>query len=93
MLSGKGSVIAWGCELVDEDFHTINYEGRQKQHNAIVIGDRVWIASHVKILKGVHIRNHSVIAANSVVTRSFAEENVLIAGDPARIIRRGIEWS
>jgi len=89
---GKGSVIAWGCELMDVDLHTIEYEGRTEEDNAIVIGEHVWVGSHVKILKGVHIGDNSVIAANAVVPKSFLEKNVLIAGNPARIIRRGVEW-
>ena len=89
---GKGSTIAWGCEILDADGHAINYEGRHERDNAIVIGDHVWIGSHVKILKGVHIADDSVVAANAVVTKSFAEKNVLIAGNPAQIIKRGVEW-
>ena len=89
---GKGSIIGWGCELLDENFHTIEYAGKANRDPAIVIGDHVWIGSHVKILAGVHIGENSVIAANSVVTRFFEEKNVLIAGHPAQIIRRGIEW-
>jgi serine acetyltransferase len=33
-----------------------------------------------------------VIAANSVVTRSVEEKNILLAGHPAKIIKREIEW-
>ena len=90
---GKGSLIGWGSQILDHDAHSISYEGRQNRDPAIVIADHVWIGNHVYILKGVHIGHHSVIAANSVVTRSFEENNVLIAGNPAQIIiRRGIEW-
>jgi acetyltransferase-like isoleucine patch superfamily enzyme len=89
---GKGSTIAWGCEILDADGHAINYEGKQEKDNAIVIGDHVWIGSNVKIKKGVHIADDSVVASNSVVTKSFTEKNVLIAGHPAKIVKRGVEW-
>lgn len=39
-----------------------------------------------KILIGVHIGNHTIVGANAVVTKSFDEENVVLAGVPARII-------
>jgi carbonic anhydrase/acetyltransferase-like protein (isoleucine patch superfamily) len=91
---GRGSAIAWGCEIMDEDFHPIEYEGkveREREPN-IVIGEHVWIGSYARILRGVHIGDNSVIASNSVVTKSFEEKNVLIAGNPAQIIRRGVKW-
>ena len=58
----------------------------------IEIGRHVWIGSGVKILKGVKIADNTVIAANSVVAESILEENVLIAGNPAHIIKRSITW-
>jgi acetyltransferase-like isoleucine patch superfamily enzyme len=89
---GEGSLISWGCELLDEDWHDIKYEGKREKDHTIVIGNHVWIGSYVKILKGVHISDNSVIASSAVVTKSFAEGNVLIAGNPAVIIKREVEW-
>ena len=44
------------------------------------------------IMKGVTIADGCVIAANSVVTKSMAEENALIAGNSAKIIKKDILW-
>ena len=56
----------------------------------IVIGSNCWIGSKVTILDGVTIGNASVVAAGSVVTKSF-EENVVIGGVPAKVIKsRGL---
>lgn len=51
------------------------------------IGDNVYIAPGVKIIGDVKIPNNTAIGANSVVTKSFAEENMMIAGIPAKIIK------
>ena len=42
--------------------------------------------------KGVNIANNSVIGASAVVTKGFEESNVIIAGNPAKVIKRGINW-
>jgi acetyltransferase-like isoleucine patch superfamily enzyme len=89
---GAGSAVAWGCEFLDEDFHSLSYPGRQERNPEIEVGRHVRIGSHVRILKGVHIADGSVVAACSVVTRSFSQENVLIAGNPARIVRENVRW-
>ena len=53
----------------------------------IVIEDDVWIGENVCIFGSVRIGRHSVIGANSVVTRNIPELSVY-AGNPGRIIKR-----
>ena len=45
------------------------------------------------ILKNSIIPDNSVIGAYSVVAKKFDEENVVIAGNPARICKRNINWT
>lgn len=57
----------------------------------IIIGDDVWIGAGVRILDGVHVGNHAVVGAGSVVTKDIPENSVAV-GVPARVIRmRGIK--
>lgn len=51
----------------------------------VKIGDWVYIGNKVLIMPGVTIGNHVLIAAGSVVTKSFPD-NVVIGGNPAKII-------
>ena len=50
------------------------------------------IGANTVILKGDSIADGCVVAANSIVTKSVEEQNVLIAGNPAKIIQREIQW-
>lgn len=89
---GNNCSIAWGCQFIDNDFHYINYENRQERSNKIIIGNNVWIGCNTCILKGTIIPDNCVIGANSVVSGIFKEESTLIAGNPARVIKKQILW-
>ena len=62
------------------------------QPEDIVIGNNVWIGMRSMILKGAKIPDGSVIGAMALVNKKFDEENILIAGVPAKQIRSNIEW-
>jgi acetyltransferase-like isoleucine patch superfamily enzyme len=90
---GDGTGIAWGCEIVDADFHQLNYEGKTERPRKIRIGNKVWIGAGVRILKGVEIADGCVVAAGTILTKSFLEPNCLIGGNPARVLRQNVSWA
>lgn len=53
----------------------------------VTIGDDVWIGGGAIILPGVHVGDRSIIAAGAVVSRDVPDD-VVVAGNPARIIRK-----
>lgn len=55
--------------------------------NEIIIGNDVWIGARVLILPGVEVGERSIIAAGSIVTKDIPS-NVIVGGNPAKIIRR-----
>ena len=62
--------------------------GTQMWHNAPVsIGSGSWLGHGCIVLPGVHIGEHVVIAAGAVVTEDVPDRCV-VAGIPARIVRR-----
>lgn len=69
-------------------FDDINIEIRKQgiTRKGIKIGSDCWIGAKVTILDNVTIGDHCVIAAGSIVTKSFPEYSV-IAGVPAKIIK------
>lgn len=52
----------------------------------VTIGDRVWIGGRAVINPGVTIGNNVVVASGAVVTKDVPD-NVVVGGNPARIIK------
>jgi len=52
----------------------------------VTIGKDVWIGVGARILKGVNVGDHSIIAANAVVTKDVPPY-AIVGGVPAKIIK------
>lgn len=52
----------------------------------ITIGNNCWIGGHAVINPGVTLGDNVVVASGAVVTKSFGS-NVVVAGNPARVIK------
>jgi acetyltransferase-like isoleucine patch superfamily enzyme len=85
---GDDCLIAPFVYIVDSDHGIDKLELINKQANstaAIKIGNGVWVASNVTILKGVEIGEGAVIAANSVVNQNVPSFEIW-GGSPAKKI-------
>ncbi|MFH4515962.1 acyltransferase [Vibrio alginolyticus] len=81
----KGTVISRGVSIYDA---SLDMNDRTKHNvNSVELGKNVWVGANSLILPGVVIGDNCLIAAGSVVTKSF-DSNVLIGGNPAKIIRQ-----
>ena len=63
---------------------TINQQGVKTDQ--IIIENNVWIGANSTILAGVHIGEHVVVGAGSVVTKDIPPFSVVV-GNPARILK------
>lgn len=60
--------------------------------NGKVIGDGLYLSTGAKITSEITLGNNISIGANSVVNKSFLDNNALIAGMPARYIEEKDAW-
>lgn len=77
--------IGTGSHEIDVDSDRIAAKDISKN---VEIGDGCWIAANAIILPGVQLGNKCVVAAGAVVTRSCSEDKILLAGMPAKILKR-----
>lgn len=70
------------------DIHQgVNIGQNIEQGSVPTIGDNCWIGPGAKIFGKIRIGNSVCIGANSVVNKSFDEDNITIAGVPARKVK------
>ena len=85
---GKNAMIGPNCQFLTP-LHPLDPTERNsgKEYGApITIGDNFWAGGGVTVLPGVTLGNNVVAGAEAVITKSFGD-NVVLAGNPARVIK------
>lgn len=44
------------------------------------------------LLKGTEIPDYTVVAGGAICTKKYTEANTIIAGVPAKVVKRDINW-
>ena len=98
---GENTCVGGNCKILDNDFHPIDVEERLRLLNdvhggdaadliptrEIHIGKNCFLGCNSIILKGTVLGDGCVVGAGAVVSGQF-EDNCVIAGNPARVIKR-----
>jgi len=80
---GRRAWVGLGSRVFDSDQHDHDAE-RPEQSAPVEIGDHVWVAADVTILRGVRIGHHSIVGTRSLVTRDVPDHS-LAYGTPAEV--------
>jgi acetyltransferase-like isoleucine patch superfamily enzyme len=87
---GEYTLIGSGVTILSHD-HCKRVDG----HPLLIdtyIGNRCFIAVNATILPGVHVGDEVIVGAGAVVTKNVPS-NVIVAGNPARVIREKIRMN
>lgn len=90
---GDNTLIGGNVKILDNDFHPIEIEARNKDikekilAKPIKIGKNCFIGCNSIILKGTELGDGCIVGAGAVVSGKF-EANSVIAGNPAKIIKK-----
>ena len=88
---GRNCAISWNVNIFDGNVHELIVDGLPRPRTRPVhIGSNVWIGSGVTIM-GATIGDGSVVGTGSVVVSEVPGE-VVVAGNPARVVRNDISW-
>lgn len=90
---GQDTMIGANTIIMDSDFHPLDPAERHSPDRSLIgcrpvaIGRDCFIGMNVTICKGTRLGDRCVVGAGSVVCGTFPPD-VVIAGNPARIIKR-----
>ncbi len=87
---GDGVTVTTGVKFITHDGSLDlikDHSGRRYRFGPITIGNNVFIGVDAILLPGVKIGSNVVVAAGSVLTKSVPD-SVVVAGNPARIIKK-----
>ena len=95
---GKDCMFSSGIIIRPNDGHSIydlntNMILNKPDTNSIEIGNHVWVGLNSTILKNTKISDNSIVGAGTIINKKFEDENVIIAGVPAKIIKKNVNWN
>ena len=92
---GEDCMFSWDIHIMSGDYHIITPPDAEKIINKgyfCNIGNHVWLGCETTICKNVEIADNCIVGTHSVVTKSCKEENAVLAGNPAKIVKKNLEW-
>ena len=93
---GSDCLFAYDIDIRTGDSHSIIDVKTNKRINSaknITFGNHIWVAAHCIILKGCTIPDGCIVATGSVLTKPIGSKQVIIAGNPAKVVKENVSWN
>lgn len=87
IIIGDRCTITYGCIILSHDRSKKRINSKDKGKGTVRLGNDMFIGVNSVLLRNVTIGDYSIVSAGSVVTKDVPP-SVVVAGNPARIIRK-----
>lgn len=99
IIIGNDCMFSWDITLLAHDGHlifdlntgTCTNNTRGVRNESIIIGNHVWVGGETAVLPNTYIADGSICGYRSLVKGKFPN-NCVIAGSPAKVIKKNIAW-
>lgn len=95
IIIGNDCMFSAGIYISTSDFHSVIDSNTQKRLNPakdVLIGNHVWLAHGVSVLKGSNIADNVVVGKNSTIVGKLEKSHSVYVGTPAKSVKEGINW-
>lgn len=91
---GFDCMFSYDTAVLNSDEHAILKDGNVincAEH--LDIGNHVWVGYGAAIMKNAKLADNCIVGRSALVAGSFLEKGSVVAGVPAKVIKRGVDWS
>ncbi|MBR4198569.1 MAG: hypothetical protein IKQ94_07330 [Bacteroidales bacterium] len=93
MTFGNDFLTSWNCTFMDTDQHRlVDADGHvTNPDREIIVGNNVWFGCNCLVTKGTHLANSTTVAAGTSLHGTYTDTHVVLAGNPAKVVKNGVE--
>lgn len=89
LIIGDNCMCSRDVSIYTHDGHNI-FDKNNYAKNSISIGNNVWLGHGSYIAKNTCLNDDTIVGAKSFVNKQFEQRNIIIAGNPAKIIKKNV---
>ncbi|MBO4531304.1 MAG: acyltransferase [Paludibacteraceae bacterium] len=89
---GENTHLGWDTTVMDTSWHRLKdvYSNQyMKLFTAVKVGANCWIGAKSSVLPGTKLPDNTIVSFGSVVNIRLKEQNMLLGGNPAKVIGEG----
>lgn len=88
VIIGSGTIWASNVVIVSANHNLYGKDKGWESNSPVEIGEDCWIGANACIMPGVILGDRVIVGAGSVVTKKFKQSDIVIAGNPAKVIKQ-----